>query len=89
MHRLLRPGGRVGVSDVVTEDDLTDAERAERGSHVGCVAGALSVSEYRGGLEAASFADVAIAARLRRCLQLVSDQLACGGRTRAHNGQPH
>ena len=55
MHRLLRPGGRVGVSDVVTEDHLTDAERAERGSYVGCIAGALSVAEYRAGLEAAGF----------------------------------
>ena len=60
MHRLLRPGGRLGVSDVVTEDRLTDAERAERGSYVGCIAGALSVADYRAGLEAAGFADVSI-----------------------------
>lgn len=60
MHRLLRPGGRIGVSDVVTEDDLTDAERAERGTHVGCIAGALSVADYRNGLEAAGFGDVVI-----------------------------
>ena len=60
MHRLLRPGGRVGVSDVVTEDRLTAAERAERGSYVGCIAGALSVSEYRAGLEAAGFGHVSI-----------------------------
>ena len=60
MHRLLRPGGRVGVSDVVTEDDLTAAERAERGSYVGCIAGALSVAEYRAGLEAAGFVRVSI-----------------------------
>ena len=60
MHRLLRPGGRVGVSDVVTEDRLTPAERAERGSYVGCIAGALSVSEYRAGLEAAGFTDVSV-----------------------------
>ena len=60
MHRLLRPGGRVGVSDVVTEDRLTEAERAERGSYVGCIAGALSVAEYRAGLDAAGFADVSI-----------------------------
>jgi arsenite methyltransferase len=60
MHRLLRPGGRVGVSDVVTEDHLTDTERAERGSYVGCIAGALSVTEYRAGLKAAGFADISI-----------------------------
>lgn len=59
-HRPLRPGGRVGVSDVVTEDHLTDAERAERGSYVGCITGALSVAEYRAGLEAAGFTNVSI-----------------------------
>ena len=51
--RVLRPGGRVAISDVVAEDHLTPADRAERGSYVGCVAGALSVSEYRDGLTAA------------------------------------
>jgi len=56
--RVLKPGGRVGVSDVVAEDRLTPAERAERGSFVGCIAGALSESEYRAGLEAAGFEQV-------------------------------
>ena len=50
--RVLRPGGRIGISDVVAEDRLSRADRAERGSHVGCIAGALSVSEYRDGLDA-------------------------------------
>jgi arsenite methyltransferase len=58
--RVLRPGGRVGVSDVVAEDRLSPAERAERGSHVGCIAGALSVGEYTAGLEAAGFEDVSV-----------------------------
>ena len=58
--RVLKPGGRVGVSDVVAEDRLTHAERAERGSYVGCIAGALSRSEYEQGLDAAGFEDVAV-----------------------------
>jgi arsenite methyltransferase len=58
--RVLRPGGRVGVSDVVADDALTVAQRAERGSYVGCIAGALSFAEYRAGLEAAGLRDIAI-----------------------------
>lgn len=55
MFRVLVPGGRVGVSDVVADDDVTPAERAERGSYIGCIAGALSRSEYLAGLTAAGF----------------------------------
>jgi SAM-dependent methyltransferase len=58
--RVLREGGRMGVSDVVADDRLSLAERAERGSYAGCIAGALSFSEYRAGLEAAGLTDVAV-----------------------------
>ena len=58
--RVLKPGGRVGVSDVVAEDDLTPEQRAARGSYVGCIAGALSRREYTAGLEAAGFEDVTV-----------------------------
>ncbi len=58
--RVLKPGGRVGVSDVVAEDRLTVEDRAERGSYVGCIAGALSASEYVSGLEAAGFEHVSV-----------------------------
>jgi arsenite methyltransferase len=60
MHRVLVPGGRIGISDVVAEDHLTPAERAERGSYVGCIAGALSRSEYLASLVAAGFADASV-----------------------------
>ncbi len=59
-HRVLAPGGRLGVTDVVAEDHLTAEQRAERGSYVGCIAGALSISEYRAGLTAAGFSDITI-----------------------------
>ena len=58
--RVLKPGGRVGVSDVVAEDNLTSEERAERGSYVGCIAGALSKAEYEAGLEAAGFEQISV-----------------------------
>jgi SAM-dependent methyltransferase len=58
--RVLKPGGRFGVSDIVAEDRLSPEERAERGSYVGCVAGALSKGEFVAGLEAAGFEDVAV-----------------------------
>lgn len=58
--RVLAPGGRFGVSDVVAEDRLSPAERAERGSYAGCIAGALSRSEYLAGLAAAGFVDATV-----------------------------
>jgi SAM-dependent methyltransferase len=58
--RVLRPGGRIGISDIVADDALTAAQRAERGSYAGCIAGALSFSEFRSGLEAVGLADVSL-----------------------------
>src|SRR4029078_3231594 len=58
--RVLRPGGRIGISDIVAEDSLSPELRAERGSYAGCIAGALSVSEFRAGLEAGGLTGVTI-----------------------------
>jgi SAM-dependent methyltransferase len=60
MARVLKPGGRLGISDVVAEDRLSPAERSARGSHVGCIAGALSRGEYVAGLEEAGFEEISV-----------------------------
>jgi len=58
--RVLRPGGRIGVADVVADNDLDTTQRAERGDWVGCIAGALSFAEYEQGLIDAGFVDITI-----------------------------
>lgn len=60
MHRVLVPGGRIGISDVVAEDHLDAADRAARGSYVGCIAGALSQNEYCDGLAAVGMVEIDI-----------------------------
>lgn len=62
VFRVLVPGGRIGISDVVAADELSPEQRAERGSYVGCIAGALSFAEYRDGLAAAGFTGIEITA---------------------------
>jgi arsenite methyltransferase len=58
--RVLKPGGRMGVSDIVADNSLTAEQRAERGSYVGCIAGALSFGEYEAGLKAAGLDEVSV-----------------------------
>jgi len=60
MFRVLVPGGRIGISDVVAEDAMTEADRAAAGSYVGCIAGALSRSEYLEGLSAVGFTGASV-----------------------------
>jgi hypothetical protein len=56
----LGSGGRISITDVVAEDQLSAAERAERDAWVGCIAGALSKGDYEAGLAAAGFADISV-----------------------------
>ena len=60
MARVLKPGGRIGIADVIAEDRLSPAARGERGSYSGCIAGALSRSEYEQGLVAAGFEQISV-----------------------------
>jgi arsenite methyltransferase len=60
MARVLRPGGRLGLSDIVAANELTREDRAQRGSYVGCIAGALSFEEYERELGRAGFVDISV-----------------------------
>jgi arsenite methyltransferase len=58
--RVLKRGGRIGITDVVAEDRLSPEDRAERGAWVGCIAGALTKTEYEAQLTAAGFTDISV-----------------------------
>ncbi|MEE8406928.1 MAG: arsenite methyltransferase [Acidimicrobiia bacterium] len=60
IQRVLKSGGRIGITDVVADNELSEAERLERGSWVGCIAGALSFADYETGLAKAGFSDISI-----------------------------
>ena len=58
--RVLRPGGRFAISDVIASPDMEDATRADLAAYTGCIAGALTEDEFRDGLAAAGFTDIEI-----------------------------
>lgn len=58
--RVLKPGGRFAVSDVITDENMDDATRADLAEWTGCIAGALTHREFRQALVAAGLEDVEI-----------------------------
>jgi arsenite methyltransferase len=59
--RVLRPGGRFAVSDVIADPDMDEQTRTDMAAWTGCIAGALTESEFRGALESAGFGEIEIA----------------------------
>src|SRR5205823_2040665 len=60
MHRVLKSGGRVAVSDIALKKTLPEELARSIAAYVGCVAGAISMSEYERALRAAGFVDVQV-----------------------------
>ena len=58
--RVLRPGGRVAVSDIVTEGEFSDELRADLSQWAGCVTGAIDAADYMAQMHAAGFTDIAV-----------------------------
>ena len=58
--RILRPGGRFAVSDVIADPDMDDATRADMRQWTGCIAGALTRAEFEHALRAAGLTDIEI-----------------------------
>ena len=58
--RVLRPGGRFAVSDVIADEDMDEATRADMAAYTGCIVGALTEAEFRAALASAGLTDVEI-----------------------------
>jgi SAM-dependent methyltransferase len=58
--RVLRPGGRLGISDVIADDGIEPGQLADAEQRVGCISGTLTMPQYRDQLHAAGFADITI-----------------------------
>lgn len=60
IHRLLKPGGRVAISDILTKKELTEQMKKDVALYVGCVAGASMKEDYEKWLKEAGFDDVLV-----------------------------
>jgi SAM-dependent methyltransferase len=58
--RVLRPGGRLGISDVIADEDLDPAQRADAEQFTGCTTGTLTAAGYQSLLQAAGFTGISI-----------------------------
>jgi SAM-dependent methyltransferase len=83
IFRILKPGGRLAVSDMALKQPLPEVLAKDFYPYIGCVAGAILIDDYRAGLEAAGFRSVQI---VDSGLDLTAytkmgDQMCCGSAT--------
>jgi arsenite methyltransferase len=70
--RVLRPGGRFAISDVVADPDVDEGIRADMATWTGCIAGALTAEQFKRGLAVAGLTDVQVTESHRVHPQAVS-----------------
>lgn len=73
-HRVLRPGGRLMVSDIVLKDELPAFIRGMEEAYTGCIAGAMLKKDYLGAIVAAGFSDVRVVSEKKYSLQPFLDK---------------
>ncbi|MCB9451301.1 MAG: arsenite methyltransferase [Anaerolineaceae bacterium] len=62
--RVLKPGGRVSISDIVTEGEFSDALKADMAKWSECVTGAIDVADYTARMQAAGFVDIQVVSKV-------------------------
>lgn len=76
--RVLKPGGRIAVSDMVTLGRFSGQERADMNAWAGCITGAEDVTDYVAAIQAAGFTDISVRDKSNPDLEL-SSSLSLGG----------
>jgi SAM-dependent methyltransferase len=76
--RVLKPGGRIAVSDMVTLGRFSAQERADMNAWAGCITGAEDVTDYVAAIQAAGFTDISVRDKSNPDLEL-SSSLSLGG----------
>ena len=90
--RVLKPGGRFAVSDVVADDGMDDATRADMQAYTGCIAGALTRDEFTQALSAAGLTEITITETHRvhpAAISAIVRATKPGGGTHARDRREH